>query len=506
MNSEKSDLPAAVSETQERKIIVLLCCLAAIHVFVFSAAFPFFNNVDEPAHFDLVLKYSHGSVPRGLETFSADSAIYLSLYSSCAYLGTPDMFPDGRLPPPPWTQPVEKMRQDLAINAPAWQAQTNYEVSQPPLYYALAGLWWRLGKWCGFEGGRLLYWLRFLNILFVAALVLLGYKAARMIFPGQRFLRLAVPALLAFMPQSAFYSIGNDVLSPLCFGAAIILLIHFFRPEIPGVPPGGVIGLMLAATLLAKMTNLPLLAVSVAAMLLNLFYLAKNGKVRAALPALTTLFFCAALPMACWMTWCKCNFGDYTGSKLKMEHFGWTLKPFAEWRHHPIFSPGGVWTYLNGQLATFWQGEFSWHNQPLASPAIDFIYTAISLLLLLLASMYLFRRFVNLTPLQRQALGFALASFIAALAFFALTSVIYDFHDCPNPSREHPYFQAGRMILGALIPFLLLFVYGLERALSFIKGRWPCWLALAGIILFMLISEIAMDWPVFASQYNWFHM
>jgi uncharacterized membrane protein YqjE len=61
-------------------------------------------------------------------------------------------------------------------------------------------------------------------------------------------------------------------------------------------------------------------------------------------------------------------------------------------------------------------------------------------------------------------------------------------------------------MLGALIPFQLLFVYGLERALSWVKQDWPRWVVLAGFIVFMLISEIAVDWPVFFSQYNRFHM
>ncbi len=50
------DIP--VTLRYERLIIAGLCLAAAIRVFVFSAAFPFFNNVDEVAHFDLVFKYS----------------------------------------------------------------------------------------------------------------------------------------------------------------------------------------------------------------------------------------------------------------------------------------------------------------------------------------------------------------------------------------------------------------------------------------------------------------
>ncbi len=48
----------------ERKLILLLCAIAALRVFTFCAAFPFFNNVDEQAHVDLVMKYARGDVPR----------------------------------------------------------------------------------------------------------------------------------------------------------------------------------------------------------------------------------------------------------------------------------------------------------------------------------------------------------------------------------------------------------------------------------------------------------
>jgi len=39
-----------------------------------------------------------------------------------------------------------------------------------------------------------------------------------------------------------------------------------------------------------------------------------------------------------------------------------------------IFTPHGLWTFVSGLLATFWQGEFLWHRQPLASPVVDAIY------------------------------------------------------------------------------------------------------------------------------------
>ena len=63
--AEKNPLPD-ISETRERRVILLLCLLAAVHVFIFSATFPFFNVVDEQVHLDLAVRYSQGNLPRSL--------------------------------------------------------------------------------------------------------------------------------------------------------------------------------------------------------------------------------------------------------------------------------------------------------------------------------------------------------------------------------------------------------------------------------------------------------
>jgi len=494
----------AQSESNERKVVLLMCLLAAIHVFIFSAAFPLINNVDEQAHFDLVVKYSHGHVPRGLEQISRESMQYIVTYGSQEFLWPPEAFPGKKIPPPPWMQPPEKIIPVLLARASAWQ-NANHESAQPPLYYALAGLWWHLGQWLGVEGGGLLYWLRFLNILFVAALVWLGHAAAKEIFPENIYLRLGVPAILAFMPQSAFYSINNDVLTPLCFGAAFVCLVKLSRAEIPGVRLGTFTGLALAATFLAKTSNLPLLAVAFAAVILKIARLAKSGNLRASLPSLASLSLCAGLPMAAWLAWCKIYFGDFTGTAAKIHMLTWTLKPFGDWWSHPIFTPHGLWVFIHDLLSTFWQGEFWWHGQSMRLPVIGFNYVVLSLWLVVVATTGFAPRFSTTTPPQRAALCLALWSFIAAIAFLGFLSIIYDFHDCFYPSREHPYFISGRLMLGALIPFMLLFVFGLDRVLK--KFDVPAkFFLLAVIILFLLVAETVTNAPVFSSEYNWFHM
>jgi predicted membrane protein DUF2142 len=495
-----SKWPAAFSESGQRKIIWLFCLLAAIHVFVFSAAFPFFNNVDEPMHFDLVVKYSHSHVPLGKETVSPDSATYLALFSSCMYYGTPDKF-GGKMPSPPWVDPAQ-MQQDMNANRAGWQSMENYEVSQAPLYYVLTGTIWRVGQWLRIDPGHLLYYLHFFNILLMIILVWLAYAASRLIFPKNPFLRLGVPALLVFLPQTAFYSITNDIFSPVCFGATFICLVKWLRTQTPSPLLGIVTGLAFAATYLTKVTNLPLLAVVGVGLLIHITKSLRHPG--AVVPALLAFLACAIPPIVGWAFWCKFHYGDFTGSKIATEFWGWTVKPFADWWHHPIFSPVGLWTYLSGQLVTFWQGEFSWLNRPLILPGTTTLYSILSLALLAVAMLGLFPRYNPNAP-QRQALCLGLACFVATLGFFAVLSIVYDFTNSPNPTSAHPYIHQGRLMLGALIPFLLLIAYGLDHALNRFGNRVK-FFTLALLILGMLAVEIATDWAVFSSPFNWYHL
>src|SRR5436190_4457825 len=196
----------------ERKLILLFCAVAAVRVLIFSAAFPFFNNVDEQAHVDLVMKYARGQVPRDLGHYSSESASYFSLYGTPEYFTAPQQFNTGTFPPPNWTLSAEQ--RDAVVDRVAgwWQENQNHESGEPPLYYAVAGLWLNLGRAFGLTGGWLLYWGRFLNVLVAAILVWLGFVAAKLVFPNERFMRVSVPLLLAIWPQTTLYSVTSNAL------------------------------------------------------------------------------------------------------------------------------------------------------------------------------------------------------------------------------------------------------------------------------------------------------
>ena len=63
-------------------------------------------------------------------------------------------------------------------------------------------------------------------------------------------------ALVAFIPQNVFYSMNNDVLSPLCFGVLFLCVLQWFGTDAPSLSLGALSGLALAATCLTKLSNL----------------------------------------------------------------------------------------------------------------------------------------------------------------------------------------------------------------------------------------------------------
>src|SRR5437016_3956635 len=95
---------------REKAAVGVLCLLAGIRVFLYSAAFPMFNNVDEHFHFDTVWKCSRGRLPRGIEPCSPEAARLMALYSTPEYFRAPAAGGADAYPPPPWAAPFDEER------------------------------------------------------------------------------------------------------------------------------------------------------------------------------------------------------------------------------------------------------------------------------------------------------------------------------------------------------------------------------------------------------------
>jgi hypothetical protein len=486
----------------ERLLIPLLCFIATLRVLVFSAAFPFFSNIDEDLHFDLVTQYSHAQLPHGFDRLQEETLNWIVPYASPEFLFTADRFPEGKFPSPIWKQSWSQIEREVVVTRAAWSSEVNFESSQPPLYYTLASLWWWIGKHVGLTGLQSLYWIRFLNGLVIALVVLLSYLVARIIAPDRVELRVGVPLLVAFIPQNVFYAMNNDVLSPVCFGALFLCVLQWLRTNRPTLFLGALTGLTIAATYLTKLSNLPLVVVALVAIVAKLAS-AIRQKPQTALIAFAALILCAAIPMGGWMVWTKYEFGDLTGSAAKITLLGWTHKPFSDWWQHPIFTLRGFWVFWWDLITSFWRGEVKWHGQLLNCPVADGFY-ATSSLVLLGAALVGLRKKTDLSTCQRQAIAVAALGFIASAGFLALLSIQFDFGNCVNPSRAHPYFASGRLLSGALIPFALFYVYGIAWLFRRINTALPL-VVLSVVVAFLITSEIVVNRVAFTSEHNLFH-
>lgn len=488
--------------SKSRWIVAGLCGFAAIRVFVFAAAFPFFNNVDEQAHIDLVLKYAHGNPPHSIEPFSKEAARYLALYRTPEYFVPPQEY-GGQYPPPNWALPADDRQRALDQEAASWEARDNHEAGEPPIYYAIAGTWFDLGRSLGLSELISLYWVRFLNVALAAVLVWLGYKAALIVFRDQQFPAIATATLLAIWPQSSFYSVQGDSLAAITFGFAFVAVAKLLTAERPKILLGIGAGLAVAATCLIKTANLPLVFILFGAVILKTTRLVRETESGRGLSILAGFVISIAVPLGIWFAWNEHYFGDLTATKSKIDLLGWTPKPFGEWWSHPIFTLAGAKDFWSELMASFWRGEFIWHGARMATWWSDAFYWSVSTIVLAIAVVALVVR--RHSDPNRAALWFALLSFAALVAFLVLLSVRFDFGQCPYPSREHPYFTSGRLLNAAAVPFFLLFAYAIQETASWAKRASVQWILLGAIALLVLTWQLSVNAQVLSSQYNFFH-
>ena len=83
-----------------REIVILMCVYAGLRILIFTAAFPFFNNIDEQFHFAAIRMYAQGQWPgKDLPHFDFETAKIASLYATPEYLNEGNFAPFIRFRP-----------------------------------------------------------------------------------------------------------------------------------------------------------------------------------------------------------------------------------------------------------------------------------------------------------------------------------------------------------------------------------------------------------------------
>ncbi len=483
---------------------VALAGLAALRVWSFAFAFPFFTNVDEYRHVDVVLKYARGAPPAlAAAPYELETARLLGVVGSPEYHRHPLTPKQTEVPPPVWQSGSEAAHARIAEMEDFLRPLHSLEAGQPPAYYATAGAWLALGRTLGLRDAAMLYWVRALGGVAAFVLVLACCAVLRRLYPDRPLMHWGVPLLLASMPQDALYYVTGDAFSPLLgglgfLGVAMLLLRDDARPALYAAA-----GLILAAGLLCKYPNAALYAPA----LLATGFALSSGCSAVSRRGWLAFWTAALLPPLLWFARNLAAGAGLTATAFKAEKLGWTPKPLGDWLAHPLFSLDGTAVFLRDLLVTFWRGELVWHQRTLASGLADGVYLAFSAAALALAAVGLWRRRAPL-PLQVVEVSAALA-LLAGVGVLALLSLAFVFKGTVHPSPAYPYFTDGRLIGGVLVPFCLLAVRGVEFGAEFFPEplRQPlAWSVLGCVVTLALVSEVALSLPVFASAYNAYHL
>lgn len=480
---------------------------AALRVFVFAGAYPFFNPVDEYRHADVVHKYANGyrsgaDDPR----LDPEIAALMASWGSPEYVFEPERFRPGlELPPPPVRDAnpqraakVERLRQ-------LYEARESVDAHGQPVYYWLASRVLLVSRAFGQDGIHALYTVRFANAVIAAALVVASGLLLRRTHPDDALVQLGVPLLVAFHPNDLWYGITNDAALPLLGGVAFLLLALLPRRRSAALFAAA--GALVAASILTKYTAVGLLAVAAVA---AAFDVARSRDARGPRIARWLLAFATALvPVGAWLLRNRFVVGNWSGEASKAEFMTMTPRPLAAWPDHPLFGVNGWSEFLSHLVANFWTGEFSWYGEALTRPWLDAAYSATTSAVLLIAVVALWHE--RSTAPERRVERLALVAVAAGVATLAGLSVVFDLETANFSTRwsEFPYFASGRLIAWILVPAALLLVRGVAFGCSVLPAAWSrpaAWSLLAALVVFATVTDAVLARPVFASGYNWFHL
>jgi hypothetical protein len=288
-------------------------------------------------------------------------------------------------------------------------------------------------------------------------------------------------ALLATWPQDALYAVNNDALVPLCAGVAFLGIAKWSAGIWTPTKAAWVVGAGLVATLMTKVSTAPIVAI----MALATLCLAMR-----AWRALIPLAAWAAV-LGAWLAWNKTTIGYWTGTTPKFEFLKFTPKPMRRWGESPLWTWRGGRTFWSELIAKFWRGEMMWHSRQIASVPMDRLYLFATVWGTLGAAIKLLKtqNVAQWTLVSIGAWGFLASVFYLVVATFSL-----DFGPMGTPlPGDFPGFVCGRLMDGVMVPFAVMFAYGLTA----LRWRWLTDSVLIAYCAAMIASEIWLHVPIF---------
>lgn len=328
---------------QRALVLLLVLYLAKQVVTVFI--FPPFTGHDEVAHFNYIdTVASEQRVPVLLEDELPDY-----FYRYCQYiLDWSPCEPNN----PRWLEDPFRFADWGAIGV--YPAGMQYAANHPPLYYMVMAPFFAATDSQSPEWQQ--YFLRLLAIPFGAVTVLLAFFSARVLFPGETFLAITVPAFVAFQPQISYEAamVNNDIVGIAGFSLVLYLVLRGIRDGFPN-RLNALLGIALALSLLAKSTSLT------ATLVIAIAIIAAVGlrNWRAWVVKGATVASIAGVVVAPWYIFLYRTYGNFDG----FEQISQLQEPWnrpSQGFFGLLFNRPFVWD----RWAETW-GQFGWRRIPL---------------------------------------------------------------------------------------------------------------------------------------------
>jgi len=296
-----------------RFISVLLILYAAKQIFSVAAYYPFSGH-DELAHFSYVRTLvTEGRLPQlpDLESWRDElnggvppptDEIPAELYPYCRY--TLDWYcdPDS----PRWSADPPRI-----VTVPGlgyFPSGYQYAANHPPLYYAAMAPVYMASTAVSPVAQH--YLLRLAAIPFGLLTVYAAYRTTRELFPGDAFLTVTVPALVAFQPQISYEAamVNNDIVAIALTSLILWGVVVGLRNRFP-LRLCAAVGVALGLDLLAKGTAITVAPVIAVAVLFAIGWRDWRGLLlRSAVIGVP-----AALIAAPWYLFLYQTYGDFSG-------------------------------------------------------------------------------------------------------------------------------------------------------------------------------------------------
>ncbi len=410
----------------ERTLLILLIAAYLVVAGLFAARTAAWQAPDEPAHYNYVAQVATNGCCPVLESGDWDSA----------YL---DQLKTARFSP------------ELLGGLPAIQ----YEDHQPPLYYLLALVVYRLGD------GSLIA-LRLFSVVIGAGVVLGAYAVGKALLPDQPQIALGTAAVVAFVPQhtAMLAAVNNDGLAELFVAVTLWLTIVYLKTE---RVRAWQLGILVGLGLLTKVSTIFMAGLVPLAILAKWWINRRESGARMIVPLRALILFAIPALVLGGVWWAR-NISVYGFPDL----FGLArhnLVVADQPRTADRIAEVGMGEYLllgaEETFDSFW-GQFGWMALPLQSWAYALI---LLFLIAALAGWVVGFRAQHAAPLrvtsgtiQRAAWGVVIVAGLLALAQYAYYNT------------EFLQFQ-GRYLYPGLIPFGLWIALGVDDWRRVIFGQ-----------------------------------